>query len=189
MKKKNDLTRGFRLPMHLAASKDGLRPAMTCVSFKDGYMYATDARVAVKAKVSEFTDFDEAEIAILNGRLIDAQIFKILYKTPFLEVTKDGILDKEKSILYMFKDNGFKYPNVDAVIPMWDEHLSNDAKVNRMGLNPKKLNQLFSIMGHPNSTDMLKLSFHGPNKAILVENTGYNYRELVGVLMPVMLHE
>ena len=59
-------------------SSDNLRPAMQCVCFKDGYAYATEAHMLIKAKIEDICNFDPEEIA---ARVAELQ-FKRNSKQP-----------------------------------------------------------------------------------------------------------
>lgn len=52
------------------AGQDGLRPVMKCVQFKDGFAYATDGHMLIKAMLQDITNFDPEELAILEGKCI-----------------------------------------------------------------------------------------------------------------------
>lgn len=65
-----------RFKLHKATVKDKLRPALDLIKFAEGYAYASDGILAVKAKLRTITNFTDAELAKLEGRAIDSDSFK-----------------------------------------------------------------------------------------------------------------
>lgn len=80
------------------AGQDGLRPAMQCVQFKDGFAYATDGHMLIKATLQDITNFDPEELAILEGKCISADSLKRICQHDVVEVTRDGIVAEDKTL-------------------------------------------------------------------------------------------
>jgi hypothetical protein len=88
---KNSPKRNFKLKMHMTCGKDDLRPIMSHVYFDNGNMVSTDAHVLIKAKTSEFTDFDPSELEILNGKFIHANTFKKILACKHVVVDEERL--------------------------------------------------------------------------------------------------
>ena len=65
-----------RFKLHKATVKEKLRPYLDFIKFTDGYAYASDGILAVKAKIKTISNFTDAELAKLEGRSIDSDSFK-----------------------------------------------------------------------------------------------------------------
>ena len=73
-------------------ANDELRPAMQCVCFKDGYAYATEAHMLIKAKIEDICNFDPEEIAILEGKMVSGASLKRICSHNEIQVTNDGFV-------------------------------------------------------------------------------------------------
>ena len=65
-----------RFKLHKATAKEELRPSLDLIKFADGYAYASDGMLAVKAKLKTISNFTDAELAKLEGKAIDSDSFK-----------------------------------------------------------------------------------------------------------------
>ena len=85
----------FITPLHLACSKDDLRPVMQCIYFDaDGYAWSTDAYILIKHKVLDSDIIDKEN---LIGKMIHKDVFAKIIKYNTIQATNEGILciDKE----------------------------------------------------------------------------------------------
>lgn len=176
--------RNFRLDMHLACGADDLRPVMTNVRFKDGYMIATDAHILIKAKLEHFTDFASDEIALLEDKFINRHVFKRILSCREVRVTPEGIEDCNLKTLYRFNPTKDKYPNIDAVIPK-DE---DQTQVNEIGMNPVLFSKVCNIISCSNVIHC-KVKFFGKDRAIIINSINHKDDELIGLIMPVKLNK
>jgi hypothetical protein len=188
--------RGFSLPLHLATGSDHLRPAMTNVYFEGDYMFATDAHIAVRAKIKTFTnfDFDDDEIKMLDGKFIHRTKFKTIYNATMVKVERDGILSIGDDILYKFTKQDGKYPNLDKLL---NERLQKESCAHSLiGLNPKFLDTLhkamtpygevrFGLHLHFAKTKEAALERDRVPAPIIVKHPDYDFSDLVGLIMPV----
>ena len=55
--------------------------------FKDGYAYATNSYILVRAKLEDISNFDEEDINKLDGFYIHAQSFKAIQKSTLAEMS------------------------------------------------------------------------------------------------------
>lgn len=135
----------------LIAGDDDLRPALSLACCKDGYVYVTDAHVAVKQSLSKFHNLSPEHVANLNGKFIHKDVLKELDKFQIVSYEADYITAKKevgKNMMtvkfnYNECDN---YPNVEKVI---NEAINRDKgkeMVNQISFNPKLLNRLYDAM-------------------------------------------
>lgn len=178
--------RGFKTPLHLATGNDDLMPAMGYIYFEGDYMYATDAHIGVRANIREYTDFDEGEIKVLNGKFIHKKKFATLFKLQHLQITEDGILDVFEGVLYQWSK--FNGPYV-ALGKNLEKHLSTEhSPIPKIGLDYKLLHRLGMAMEYRyENIHSLHLDFVSDAKAILVTKPDVSTDNLVGIIMPVRL--
>lgn len=158
-------------------SNDDLRPAMQCVYFKDGYVYATDAHVAIKQHLS-LHDIDEECAKILDGKLLHKSHLQIMKKCDWFEILPNGIKSKKgmMTITHEFYDD--KYPDIEKVIPK-----KANSSLNVLGLNAVLLKKVQDVMFQTEGQH-LKLEFTKPNGAILL-TTMIRPEHQVGLIMPI----
>lgn len=167
--------------IEFAVSTDELRPAMCCAYFKDGFVYATTAHIAVKQSLSAVHRFSDEEIALLDNKMIHGKILKKLHGHDDYKVTKSGIEAKDGwagRITYHFYDGNERYPDIDAVIPTGKE-------VNKpgFGINAKYLDMLSKAMFGSNYG--LLFEFKEGSSAIVVKTKDFDCTDQLGIIMPV----
>lgn len=166
-----------------AAKNDMLRPAMNHVHFKNGYVYATDAHMLVRAKIRDISTFTDEEIALLEGKSIHANLLKKIYSHHFVEIKEDGFHasdDKQGwEIVYLFNDekSAPTPPNFEYILSK-----SEHAELDKIGLNANLLSKLTSAIGCGNNT---RLDFTGSSTQIFVFEIG-NVLDIKGIIMPMM---
>ena len=77
--------------MHLACAKDGLRPIMACIYFKNGFAYATDGYILARNRIDECSTLQECDIQALDGKLLHANFFKDMLKYDDILISDEGI--------------------------------------------------------------------------------------------------
>ena len=129
---KNKVLKGFNpdLRMDLICASDSLRPALQCLYFKDGFVYATDSHMLVKNSFDDVLigNFSEEELQILNsGVLLSASSYKSLLKYKYINIKADGIMAQslEFEIFYEFKKD-LTFPNIEAVFANSKKHSKVD---------------------------------------------------------------
>lgn len=167
----------------MVCSNDDLRPAMNGVYFKDGYLYATDAHVAIKQKLS-LHDIDDEVAKHLDGQILHKQHLSLMRKCDFFETVPGGIKSKKGMVemIHLFmKDE--RYPDVEAVIPK-----NGFVELIEIGLDANKLKKLQDVMLSFNGTAYsCRLKFKGLNRAIQV-TTDLPDADQIGLLMPVNIN-
>lgn len=163
--------------LHHACAKDPMRPALEHIMIKDGYAYATNAHILVKAKLSEFTEREEI-LELIEGKYIHRDTWKQIYNKACL-VKDEKLFCIDHGMFVEFKDVE-KFPNVDAVIPKGELE-----DVKRICFRHEFFNLLSKALKRTLS-EGATLKFHGASRAIVVgSNDGFS--ESFGIIMPIML--
>lgn len=166
--------------MHLACSKDELRPAMNCIYFKNGYAYASDGHILVRNKIDEICT--TIGIDNLDGKLLSAKSYSEILKYNHITITDEGILvGRDRDLLYKFKTFDYKYPNADAVLKSAIE--SPSIPINKICLNIGYLHTLsHALYGY----DTCVLQFKGEERNVLLNSVD---KESIGLIMPKRMPE
>ena len=184
-KKKNEWL-GFykQFQLHKACANDSYRPVMAYIQFKDGYAYATDAHIAVRANLSNISALDQEDIAKLNGYFIHSSQYELLLKFSHIEVGEGFIKligeDGISTTLDLKKD--MKYPNVDAIINDDSEQKTLPA----VGFNYGLLGRLKAAMG---LTSKIVLRFKGNSAALHVSGEDSKFYDVRGIIMPMLVED
>ena len=197
--RKNDWLGFYKeFKLHKACADDDFRPAMKYICFKNGYAYATDAHIAVRANLHDISALSQEDIDKLNGYLIHSSQFQLLLKYDTFEIGEGTItiIDsglKARTTIQLVKLAASKdeelatncknlyFPDVDAIINKDAETGSLDS----VGFNYQLLGRLLSAMG---LKERVGLKFTGSGKQIFVvgakEDLGVDVR---GIIMPILL--
>ncbi len=187
--------------LHKACCKDELRPALQHIFFKDGYAYASDAHIAVRAKVADITDnLDATSLDLLNGYAIHSDDFQKLLKYDSIIIEKEGVIrieDGSFKISIALKRIVKEEPDpknaktevrsidFDSVIcKHGKEHVAVDA----IGINTTLLNDLRAAMG---IGACVALTFTG--KGSVIEVSGIDaedtFFDIKGIIMPRLIEQ
>lgn len=171
---------------------DCYRPVLNFLCVRGTYIYATNAKIAIRANLHDVSNLTDDEIALLDGKLIPSKTFKELQKAETIEVTADGIVVKDliSTITYTaFKEGeaseyGYKFPNVEAVI---SQHDGKVFRMERVGISTGLLARLAKAMDA--KIDHFALNFSGDGQAIVVRHakSADDTRDVVGIIMPVLV--
>jgi len=192
--KKNNWLGFFKeFKLHKACANDEIRPAMQYVCFKNGYAYATDAHIAVRARLTDICALGEEEISKLNGHLIHKSQYEQLLKYSIIEIG-DGTItlidpeSKARTTIQLFKlaesgeevlEGCIRYPNVDAIINQDGEHSEAD----RVKFNYNLLGRLVAAMGMNGSRVGLRFTGKGRQLVVTGVEPGLDVR---GIIMPIV---
>lgn len=165
----------FISDLHLACSKDDLRPSMQCVHFKNGFAYATDAYVVIKQPLhlSPVENMD-----ILDGVAIHAESFKAIRKMRQVTATEEGFecISKDGSKVF-FEYSKEESPDFDAVLEPKGAQM-----IGEIGINPGLVGVLKKAMA---GGDKVKMTFQGQRAGILIEPIQSDYEGEVAMIMPL----
>lgn len=167
--------------IELICSDDDLRPAMNCVYFKDGFLYATNALVAVKQAL-HLHGINEEVAKHLDGKMLHKSHLKLMKKCDCFQIVEGGIKSKKGMIemVHLFT-NDERYPDVESVIPR-----TGFAELESITVNASLMNQLQSVMFMvlDNTYKFLNVKFKGKNK-VMVVTTNVPENDQVAIMMPV----
>lgn len=181
-------------------STDELRPAMNVAVLQNGYIYATNAHILIKIKVSDFFKV-ETDMKVLDLDLIKA--ISKAGKTGEVKFNEDcvQILNRNGTRFYPYSGtietngemnmskfsvswdaHGCKYPDVESVL-----NLTQRDCLNKIGIDANLIGDL--TRGFAKTEDSrVQLTFTDAKHYIKVEprtNKGEQY----GIIMPVTLED
>lgn len=162
------------------------RPAQSFIYFNDGYAYATDAHILVKAKLAEISTFQEPQLQILNGKAIHKSVFAKLLPFERVEIIEDGFKARvpEGNSFITFGFAGTE-KNMVADIEKVILNARNDEQtgITSFGINPTLLKRLDCLF---TDTYGVELIIKAPTKPILVKWSGH---DAIGLIMPIMIND
>lgn len=145
MKQKNPKNFNKDFPLWKACGlKDNIRTGMHYISFANGYAYATDAHILVKARLTDISDFDEMDLAPLDGKFIHGSNFKkILQSKGIVNITEEAIevIENDYSVRYPLL-KGIRFPDCEKAMVGSEEITLKK----RFALKAHLLNTLSEIM-------------------------------------------
>lgn len=162
--------------------KDDLRPAMQCVYFSNGFVYATNAHIAVKQRLT-LHGIDEDLHSHLEGKLLHRSHLALMRGCDFFEIVPNGIKSRKGFVemIHVFTDE--KYPDIEAV-------LNKDCpiEVSRIALNASLLKNLQDVMFLNSPPNHVRLDFFGTKRAIIAF-TDIVKEDQIGLIMPTQIKE
>lgn len=138
-------------PLYLACGlKDRVRESMHYIMFSNGYAYATNSYILVRARLTDISNFDEQDLLLLDGKVIHANNFKAIVKSKGeVSITSDAIVvtEAEYEVAYPLKaKESVKFPDCETVMNRKDD-LSLQTK---FGISAEYLFILSEVMGNYN---------------------------------------
>ena len=90
-------------PIWKACGDDNIRVSMHYVKFENGYAYATDSHILVKARLSDISNFDEQELSLLEGKFILGNNLKKIVKSKgVVTIKEDAIVVEEENCVISY---------------------------------------------------------------------------------------
>lgn len=161
---------------------DDFRTGMHYISFANGYAYATDSHILVRARLTDISNFDEQDLSLLDGKFIHGKLFKeILNCKGNVIIAADAIIAEknECKISYPLK-TGIRFPECEKA--MVGSEITEDKK--KFGIKAKLLNTLSDVMGADFGVGMLWKS----NQMLEVYPIGASTSgDIKGVVKTIML--
>jgi|GEM_PF-1832863 len=114
--------KGIELHKIAADVRDGLRPVMQYIYFANGFAYATNANILIKAKLSEISTLSKESIANLDNVLLHYSLFEQILKFDSIKVENNHIICKIEGVLHEASFNLVKngdyytYPDAEQVV-------------------------------------------------------------------------
>ena len=199
-KKKNEWIGFYKeFKLHKACASDEFRPAMHYICFRNGYAYATDGHIAVRASLDAICALSEEERNKLNGYLIHKKQYEMLLKYGTIEIG-DGVItciDSEsnaRTTIQLVKlaessesaeraeGKAIYFPNVDGVI---NDDLSKEP-LQKVGFSYQLLGRLISAMGIQRECIGFRFTSNSKPIVVLGVEPGIDVR---GIIMPMMLDD
>ena len=199
-KKKNEWLGFYKeFKLHKACANDEFRPAMHYICFRNGYAYATDGHIAVRASLDAICALSEEERNKLNGYLIHKKQYEMLIKYSTIEIgegviTCIGSESNERTTIQLVKlaesseseeraeGKAIYFPNVDAVI---NDDLSKEP-LQKVGFSYQLLGRLIAAMGIQRECIGFRFTSNSKPIVVLGVEPGIDVR---GIIMPMMLDE
>ena len=169
-------------PLYLACGlKDRFRTSMHYIMFSNGYAYATDSHILVRARLTDISNFDEQDLLLLDGKFIHADNFKkIVGSKGEVSITSDAIVVKEAEyqVAYPLKaKESVNFPDCETVMNRKDD-LSLQTK---FGISAEYLFILSEVMGNYNVVMEWRT-----NQMLVVTPIGKNV-DIKGVIMTKLI--
>lgn len=161
-------------------STDDLRSALNCVYFKNGFLYATDATIALKQRL-ELHGLNKDFIRHLDGKMLGRTQLKKMRKCDRFEIVDGGILSVKNGVetMHPFAVD-LNYPDIDAVIPN-DFGKLESIKVSAAYL--KKLEDAMFMLVE-GTHKFLDLKFSRQSAPVVVR-TNVPEKDQIAIIMPV----
>ena len=134
-----------KYPLWKACGDDYIRTGMHYISFANGYAYATDSHILVRARLTDISNFDEQDLSLLDGKFIHGKLFKeILNCKGNVIITADAIIAErnECKVSYTLK-TGIKFPECEKVLV--GSEVTELKK--EFGIKARLLNTLSEVVG------------------------------------------
>lgn len=134
-----------KYPLWKACGDDEIRTGMHYISFANGYAYATDSHILVRARLTDISNFDEQDLSLLDGKFIHGKLFKeIINCKGNVTITADAIVveKNECKISYPLM-TGIKFPECEKVLV--GSEVTELKK--EFGIKARFLNTLSEVMG------------------------------------------
>ena len=200
-KKTRSLRRNFPSALHLLASNDDYRPALSYISFTDGQAVVTNANCLIRQSFSFLSNWLD-NIELLEGKLIHRNVFSRLYRECEIEIQSEGIMANDQQgnkFFYPYsydihKGNNYlgielKLPNFIQVInsAIQNTSIESISDYAQIAINANNIHLLNNAMYHENVNGYMKYFLPERNSnAILVETMGTDSNDQMGLLMPTI---
>jgi DNA polymerase III sliding clamp (beta) subunit (PCNA family) len=175
--------------LHLATSKDSLRPVMQSILLTQKEFVATDAHVMAVVPNGIILEQDSISLIPEAGLLIDSQIWKSIYNADFIYLIEERGLKyiyakfrNKPTLNFPLELNGENHNN----FPKWHQVIPQEQareEVLKLGINAKLLMNLADALDAGNG---FKMEFNGTNKGVICTPINHNYKEVpYGLIMPI----
>lgn len=168
----------FLKPLHLACGDDDLRPNIRLIEIKNNIASATEGHILVKLDLTQTSMLQPEQLKTLDGKYIDKEVWKEIYKCDLLEFDDAHIICHKNSIKKMFEyatPNG-EFFNINKII----EQAADDGVEAKtlISYNSKFINILQKIF----QNESLTFSFSKGNQGTFVYP--YEHSGMFAILMP-----
>lgn len=183
----------FKLHLCCATDRSDERQFAHYIHFRNGYAYASDAHILVRADIGTicYTQFTEEEIQHLDGKSIHADCYKQLLAESFVTIDEQGFHAKDEAgneIIYCTRDlsaprpntneSAIKVPNFAKIFDELGERQETDA----IGISSKFLERLVNAMG---GDTQVRIDLNGTKAMKVTHISTAGVDDIEGVLMPI----
>lgn len=161
---------------------DDFRTGVHYISFANGYAYATDCHILVRARLTDISNFDEQELSLLDGKFIHGNFFKeIVGCKGNVTITPDAIVVERNGCQISYPlVTGIKFPKCEKAMVGSDEIILK----RKFALRANYLNTLSEIMDCWQGVQMEWKSNHMFEVSPVDGN-----KDIKGVIMTMMVTE
>ena len=131
-----------------ATVKEETRPYLDLISFRNGYVYATDTHIIVKAKIKDISNFTDDELELLEGKSISSSSFRKLLDFDEVAITPTGFIangGNGNKTNFLFNDQQIVDIKFDDVFVGLTDHYAEEKYL--FGLNASLLKKASQILG------------------------------------------
>lgn len=177
--------------LHLACDDfGGLREQMGFIEFNNGFVWATDAHIALKISTAEIFQTTPEIAQKLDGKRVSRDMWKMI-KGKRVELTEDGIILFSPHVKITpcvevptknIEDSVSLKDKIEMVLPKQDAFKN----IPEIAINSGMLSRLCKAMNTTHNYAHMK--FVAPNKGIVVLDTNPEVNSgNIGIVMPVMI--
>ena len=172
-----------------------------CV-FMDGYVYATDTHILVRAALTKISNLSQEDIDKLQNKAISGDLFRKMLSYEIKAITdttiecvgeqNETVLFGLVNILRGYKNGSIKPPHENEIyIPGLDEFFTKNYSTNgypcdKIGFNVKYLGRIVSAMGGAEKVGLF-FSEKKESGAISIKGLYDDYNPVQGILMPCVI--
>lgn len=177
---RKNFDRAYRL--HMACVVKESRPDLAYISFRKSFAIASNGSLAVKARLTHISNFNNEELALLEGKSIHMDNFRRLLNYRVANVTERGfeVNDQGKRVLIYFNDQtslSFTEEVEDIIVRCISNNLIS---AYRIGISASQMRIASQVMGQ----DTMKAEYYdGGTGKIYTYLTQLPVRAHVGVLI------
>lgn len=167
-------------PLHLVCINDDFRPNCRLIEIKNGIAQATNGHMLIKIQLADNSELTPEDIATLNGKYIDMEVWKEAFKCEKLEITEEVIIVHKNGIRKMFdySDSQGTFFNLDSVIETIKSKHSEGKEFIR--LNARSISTIQKVFGESE----IIFAFSEGDSGVLMYTR--NDCGMFALLMPVM---
>lgn len=149
-------------PLHLACIADEFRYNLRLIEIKNNIATATNGTILVKVDLTKTSNLLPEQLKIFEGKYIDMEVWKEIYKCDSLEVDDEFIRCNKDGITKIFEYSlpQGEFFKTDSIV--LDLKESGESPVLTVGFTPKSLTIVSKIF----QSDTLVMNFNGIDKGV-----------------------
>jgi hypothetical protein len=177
--------------LHLAVSKDNLRPQLQNIQVKDGHVFATNCHILVKFPINEVfgenSPITKDDHFYINGK--EWGKFKF-YNAMYFTFENDILCAKDKKgnnlgMIKVIKENELSRPFYDCNVVIPNE-TKETVQLCQISFNHELYYNLIEVFNF--DTPLFNMNFYGQTSTILVKSNIETDTRGLGVIMPIQIN-